>query len=357
MSVETGAEKRKGKKTIGVRGTTVNAQSTALASLQLSYTLTDAFDLYVRVKESENVKDRTKREYFVQFRYFTDWLGEFHSKANNVSDISTDMIREYIAYLAKDKPRFEGNPYASDDRKQGHGVSPYTVNIRIRFLKAFFNVLVAEGIIKRSPAENIKLMKVDEDTKEPLNEDDIRILLQQPDQRLFAQFRDYAMMLLMVDTGMRINEICSLEIQDIDFKSRCINLPAAKNKNRKMRIIPISNEVVRTLTEVIQEVRQHFDVTHVFVSNFGEPLNIDSFRKSLYNYARKARINKPVSPHAFRHFYAKQSALNGMDIFTLQRTLGHADISTTRKYVQLETEDLIRQHNLFSPLQRIIKRK
>ncbi len=354
MPIEDGAEKRKGKKTIGARRT-VSVQVPALP--EVDYTVQEAFDLFVKVKDAENVKPRTREEYFNLYRFFTEWLTGFYPKVKSVKQVTTVIIREYIHYLAHDKVRYEGNPYVSDERKNDKGLSPYTVNIRIRWLKAFFNVLVKEQILLRSPMQNIKLMKVDEDTKEPLTEDEVRLLLEQPNQKLYAQYRDYIIMVLMIDTGMRISEICSLEIGDIDFKSRYINLPASKNKNRKNRIIPLSSELIRLLTELVHETRQHFEVSHIFVSNYGEPLNVDTVRKALYNYAEKAGITKPVSPHAFRHFYAKQAALNGMDIFTLQRTLGHADISTTRKYIQLEKEDIISQHNLYSPLQKIIKRK
>ncbi|WP_370646712.1 tyrosine-type recombinase/integrase [Brevibacillus sp. AF8] len=112
-------------------------------------------------------------------------------------------------------------------------------------------------------------MKVELDTKQTLSEEEIQLLLQQPNQRSYARFRDYVMILLFVDSGMRVQEVCSLDILDIDFISRCINLPAIKNKNRKNRIIPLSNEVSRRLHELYNETKLHFDTKAVFVSNFG----------------------------------------------------------------------------------------
>lgn len=352
MSIAAGAEKRKGKKVVNTR-----RGASKQEPMIKGYTLQEGFDLFVRVKDAENVRPRTRKEYFNLFRYLVEYLDKYKPHINKVEDISSDLLRDYIYYLSNKKVRYEGNPYKKEEHKQEIGLSPYTINIRIRFLKAFFNVMVKEQVIFRSPMNNIKLMKVDEDTKNPLTEDEVRYLLQQPNRHSFAQSRDLVMMLLMVDTGMRVNEICSLEVRDIDFKTRCINLPAVKNKNRKPRTIPLSGEVSRLLMDLIAENRDHFETNYVFVSNFGEPLNMDSVRNTLRKYAQKAGIDKTVSPHAFRHFYAKQAALNGMDIFTLQRTLGHADISTTRKYIQLEKEDLITQHNLYSPLHKIIKQK
>lgn len=211
MSIEAGAEKRRGKRIIGERRRSVSQTSTVILE---GYTIDEAFNLFLRVKEAENVKPRTRKEYDVQYRYFMEWLEGYAPDVTCIEDITTSMIRDYIYYLAHEKTKYEGNPYKKDEYKQEKGLSPYTINIRIRFLKSWFN-----------------------------------------------------------------------------------------------------------------------------------------------KYAKKAGIKKTVSPHSFRRFYAKQCTLNGMDIFTLQRTLGHADISTTRKYIQLEKEDLIRQHNLYSPLQRIRNRK
>ncbi|MGG4455934.1 tyrosine-type recombinase/integrase [Brevibacillus porteri] len=163
------------------------------------------------------------------------------------------------------------------------------------------------------------------------------------------------MILLFVDSGMRVQEVCSLDILDIDFISRCINLPEIKNKNRKNRIIPLSNEVSRRLHELYNETKLHFDTEAVFVSNFGERLTTDGIRTNLRKYVKRAGINRSIAPHSFRRFFAKQSALNGMDIFSLQRILGHADITTTRLYVQMDRDDLIYQHNQFSPLGNVIQ--
>ncbi|WP_366249982.1 site-specific integrase [Terribacillus aidingensis] len=178
-------------------------------------------------------------------------------------------------------------------------------------------------------------MKVDEDGLEPLTDEEVNKLISVPDERYYAQFRDLVMMYLMLDTGMRINEVCELENHDIDFKTRAIILPAAKNKNRKPRILPLSNQVVKLLLELVAENKANFDTEYVFVSNIGTRYNPNSFRKRLNNYKDIAGITKRVSPHVFRHMFCRNYILNGGDIFTLQRIVGHADISTTRKYIQL----------------------
>lgn len=351
MASEKGTEGRKGKRIVFGR----NKLSTEHPTTTPQMSIAEAFRLLVSVKEAENVKPRTKAEYHVQFGYFQEWMSENYSDLVHVQDISPTIIRSYINYLAYEKIRYEGiNHRVNNDLR---GLSPYSVNIRIRFLKAWFNVLVKEQTLTNNPASGIKLMKVEMDTKQSLSEEEVRLLLQQPNQKSFAQFRDFVMIMLFVDSGMRVQEVCSLDIDDIDFVSRCINLPAVKNKNRKNRIIPLSNEVCRLLQELHYDTNSYFDTKAVFVSNFGERLTTDGIRTNLSKYARRAGIKRTVSPHAFRRFYAKHSALNGMDLFTLQRILGHSDITTTRRYVQIDKVDLVYQHNRFSPLGNVIEKR
>lgn len=350
MSSEFSAGKRKGKRIVLERGKTSSSEQ---KEEQTSIKVT--FDLFISVKEAENIKIRTKKEYYVQFNYFCNWLQANFSNIQYIQEITTSIIRSYISYLAYDKPKYDGVIHRNHQNIKG--LSPYTVNIRIRFLKCWFNVLVNEQLMTDNPTNNIKLMKVEYDTNQPLSEDEVRLLLQQPSQRSYAQYRDYVMMLLFIDSGMRVQEVSSLDIEDVDFQSKIVNLPAIKNKNRKLRIIPISNEVLRLLHDLIVETKQHFQSNALFISNFGERLTTDGIRTNIKKYAKRAGLKKAVSPHAFRRFYAKHSALNGMDLFSLQRILGHADISTTRRYVHLENEDLILQHNQYSPLANVLKKK
>src|SRR5690606_25907537 len=131
------------------------------------------------------------------------------------------------------------------------------------------------------------------------------------------------------------NEICSLEIHEIDFARKRITLPASKNKNRRSRILPLSTETARLLRQLVKETTQYFDTNYVFTTNYGEPVNEKTIQKALSQYGEKARITKRVTPHVLRHTFATMAAHSGMSIFHLQKILGHADITTTRKYVQV----------------------
>lgn len=325
---------RKGKKVVKRRNVANNSKEIAMP-------LDQAFDYFLTIKKTEGVRDRTVLDYRHHFEYFTDWLG---GKSENLTDITTQTIRAYIVFMQEEK---------FNDKTGENGLSNYTINIRLRFLKTFFNTLMSDGVIESNPAEPVKLLRVDEDTFDPLTGEEIRRLLDAPDESYYTQFRDKVAMYLFLDTGMRINEVFNLEESEINFKGRTIELPASKNKNRKPRIIPLSPAVVRLLIELVSENKQHFDSPFVFLSNFGERYRANSFRRRLLIYKEKAGIDKRVSPHSLRHQFCRDYILNGGDIFTLQRIVGHADIQTTRKYVQMTGVDIKGQHAQFSPVARL----
>ncbi|PRZ16316.1 integrase/recombinase XerD [Laceyella sediminis] len=333
---------RKGKRIVTRRREFIEPTST-----DSDMTIQEAFDYFVNLKKTEGVKQRTINDYYMLMGYFTEWLNEQHPSIERIENINTGTIREYIIYLSEERFNEQTGEY---------GLSPYTVNVRIRFLKAFFNALYREEIIRRNPCEGVSLMRVNEDTFEPLTDDEIERLLGAPNTREYAQFRDLVIMYLMLDTGMRISEVCNLEVSEIDFKTRAIILPSHKNKNRKPRILPLSNHVLKLLMELVTENKTHFDTNFVFVSNCGTRYNPNSFRKRLLIYKKNAGITKRVSPHLFRHMFCRNYILNGGDVFTLQRIAGHADISTTRKYVQMDDKAIKDQHAQFSPVLRIRKK-
>ncbi|WP_182858775.1 tyrosine-type recombinase/integrase [Oceanobacillus picturae] len=335
---------RKGKSIIKRRVT----DTTENVDVQLNSTIQQAFDTFISFKKTIGVRDRTMSEYHLLMKYFLDWIYEKYPDTKYINEINAVMLREYIVYLKEE--RF-------NEKKKSVGLSPFTINVRIRFLKAFFNTLFEEEVINKNPVKHIKLMRVDEDTLEPLTYKDMEKLLSIPNINLYPQFRDLVMMYLMLDTGMRIKEVCELEVKDIDFKTRCIVLPSSKNKNRKPRLIPLSSKVMKMLLELVTENKAHFDTEYVILSNIGTNYNPNSFRKRLNMYRNKAGITKSVSPHMFRHTFCKNFILNGGDIFTLQRIVGHADIATTRKYIQLNDDEMKEQHTLFSPVTRLSKRK
>ena len=336
MLSNTRVSKRKGKPAILTR-TTPNIKEGHSVHLSLH----DAQEYVYAHKQAEGLRPRTLEGYRIYFGMLVDWLAEHYPNIENITQVTTIVVRDYILYLS--------NTHVNQ-RTGEIGLSPHTINISIRLLKAFFNVLFQEEIIDKNPMRSIKFMRADEDTFKPLTDDEIKRLLNTPDVKYFAQFRDLVSIYLILDTGIRSSEMFSLEMGDIDFKSRAIYLPASKTKNRKPRVLPLSNKVMRLLLELITEVKANFDTSYVFVSNFGEKYLPTSFRRRLHIYKNKSNIDKPVNAHGLRHQFCRDYIMNGGDIFSLQRIAGHSDISTTRKYIQFTTDDIKKKHAQFSPI-------
>lgn len=319
----------------------VRRRTAPTESPSLDYTLKQAFDYFVSVKKAEGVRERTVEDYYKVMRFFSGWLGGMDTPVN---DITTGVIRDYVLFLTEEHV---------NERTGEIGLSPHTVNIRIRFLRTFFNLLHREEIVDKNPADNVKQMRADHDTYEPMTDAEVDRLLSVMDVKEYAQFRDLVMTYLILDTGMRVNEVCHLEGADIDFKDKTIYLPASKNKNRKPRVIPLSNKTIRLLLELITENRQNFDSDYVFLSNYGERYLPNSYRRRLHIHKESAGIERRITPHSLRHLFCRNYILSGGDVFSLQRIVGHQDISTTRKYTEMTREDLQTQHSQFSPVLRL----
>ncbi|MDO3682174.1 tyrosine-type recombinase/integrase [Paenibacillus ehimensis] len=324
------------------------------------YPLDTAFELFFSVKKAEGMRERTLADYQSHWRYFRDWLSESYDNIT-LGEITQTVLREYLIYMSNGRTKYDG---VDNRRLEGETLSPTTVAIRLRTLKTMFNFWAKEQMIDINPILNLKPPKKDDDEIGAFTDEQLRLLLSMPDTRSYAGYRDKVLMMLLADTGLRINEALRLTTEHIDVKGRCVHLPAAMNKNRKPRIVPISSEVMRHVFDLVNENKAYFDTHHIFVSNYGEPLKADHFRKRLQQYGAKAGIEDQVrvSPHTFRHYFCKMYLLNGGDIFTLQRIVGHADIATTRKYIQMDDESVRIQHAQYTPLSRlgmskIIKRR
>jgi integrase/recombinase XerD len=177
-------------------------------------------------------------------------------------------------------------------------------------------------------------------------------LLRKPDQRTYTGFRDYVLMILMLDTGIRVSEALGLTIQSFNYEQKTILVPASVAKNKKDRILPLSKKTAKIINILIKEnsaLKERCD--NIFITYYGEKLMPNVIRGRLRDYGKQAEITGVrVSPHTFRHTFAKFYILNGGDAFTLQRILDHSTMNMVRKYIQMNNEDIKLQHNQFSPL-------
>lgn len=327
---------RKGKSI--VRRRTESSQETSEA---IQLTIDEARDYVYSYKQSEGLRDRTLDGYVRMSNYLRDWMAEHRPDIVYIHEVTSGVIRDYINYLQFDH---------YNQNKKEYGLSPVTINIRIRNMRASFTVLHGDNIIDKNPMALVKQLKTDEDSFIPLTDNEVKRLLKVPDKNEYAQFRDLVCLNLILDTGVRCSEMFDIKMENVDFKTRSIYLTGEITKNRKPRILPLSNEVMRLLLELITEVKFNWGTEYVFVSNFGGKYRPASFTRRVHIYKHKAGITKRVTPHMLRHQFCRDYILNGGDVFTLQRIAGHSDIATTRKYIQFTNDDIRGKHAKFSPM-------
>lgn len=320
-------------------------------------TLEQGLDFAVAAKKAEGLRERTLTDYAKHYRYFTDWLRESHPDVEYVDDITTQMVRDHISYMRYDRTRYEGHKFIST-HEQRIGLSDTTVNIRLRTLKAIFNQLERDELIDNNPFAKVKQIRQDVDLTNCLTDEEVKAILAQPNRRDFVGFRDYVGIMTLLDSGLRVSELLGLRAGDIDFQTRFIVLPGEMNKNRKPRMVPVSAHTAKLLLQLIEENKQFFSTDRIFMSSFGEPVSANNFNKRLKYYGGKAGISgKKMTAHVYRHTWARAMTLNGADPFTIQKMGGWADMRTMRRYVQMDTDDLRKSHDEYSPTNRFITKR
>jgi len=312
------------------------------------------FAKFYEIKKAEGRAEKTLKQYEDNYGFFVDFLNA-RKHRKELSAINKDVIRDYINYMREEIVKFERNPYVTDDRKTV-GLSATTVNTRLKTLRVMFKCLSEEGIISDNPMVGVKDVSEPEEEIVVLTEDELRRLLSAPNQRNYSHFRDYVLMVYLLDGMARISEALALTVNTFDFETRTVTIPAKIAKNRKSRIIPIQEQTARLIRELIAENKVDFDSDYVFLSNYGEPITASHFRKRLYEYAKMAGIKKQVHPHLFRHTAATMALENGMDIRHLQKLLGHSDMRMVQRYTHLSNKSLMDQHGKYSALNNVMNK-
>lgn len=327
-----------------------------MSDITESVGLEQALAVFVRAKEAERVRPATIRNYMSHINYLIDYLTEYKNEPNPMlEDLTPSLIRDYIHYMLHERVRYRDDRGRKDKTA---GLSPHTVNIRLRTLRTMSRFWTSENIIGADFMANIEPVMIDEpDEIKGLSDAEINLLLNSYDMTQFAEYRDVILIYLLLDTGLRISEAVGLTIDRVDFKLLTVYVPSRIAKNRRNREVPISKQIAEKLRELYEESIGYFGESDtIFFNAYGDPFSADAFRKRLNR--RKHRLDmKRLSPHMFRHTFGRNYLLNGGDIATLQRILDHADIETTRQYATVDYSDMQAQHNRYSPINRIMKRR
>ncbi|MGA2740805.1 MAG: site-specific tyrosine recombinase XerD [Bryobacteraceae bacterium] len=258
--------------------------------------------------------------------------------ANSIEAYQTDL-RKFVEFAASQCggaiPDAEGvRDYL--DSLYGAGLGSRSVARHLSTLRSFYTFLLREGRIARDPTEHLGAPRQWQTIPKFLNPEEIEQISQSPDASRTLGLRDHAMIELLYATGLRVSELCSLAIADLN---QDLGVLRATGKGRKQRMIPVGKaalEAVRTYLETGRPaILKGRPSRYLFVTARGGPMTRQAFWKLLRGHARKAGVFRPLTPHTIRHSFATHLLEGGADLRSVQTMLGHADISTTQIYTHV----------------------
>ena len=321
--------------------------------------------LFLDYCRSKQLRPKTMQSYEQSLRLFTGWLEE-EGDVQKVSEIKEMTIRRYILKLqsrgkyavsADARTRLINHP-----ENRGDYLTPVTnttINNYLRNLRVFFTWLEEIEYLTKSPMRRIRLLPQQRKPKEYLSDVEVKCLLGNFDTESFCEYRDLMITMLMLDSGTRLGETLSIEDSQLDLFNQSLLLPGEKTKSRKDRTVFFSLKLAKELRRW-QKYKDDACVSpYLFpVEDTGYPLKIANYEANFRKYVQRTGIQKHISPHTLRNNFAKRCLLNGMDVYTLSRILGHSSIKVTeRSYLDITDDDLKKNYQNRSPLEGIYYRR
>jgi integrase/recombinase XerD len=227
------------------------------------------------------------------------------------------------------------------DLKQ-RGYTETSVARKVAAVRSFYAFMSAEGVVNVNPTEGLTSPRVGKTLPKAISPNEVDELLEQPTRRATPESkRDRAMLELLYATGMRVTELVSLDVSNLNLDPRAPYV-RCMGKGAKERTIPIHEHALEALVEYLDDGRpllvRNKDEDALFVNRRGERLTRQGFWLILKGYARAANLSSEITPHTLRHSFATHMLRGGMPLRNVQEMLGHANISTTQVYTHLTSE-------------------
>lgn len=264
-------------------------------------------------------------------------------------------LEEFFNYTKLEPEKIESihiRGFISDQILKGKAKT--TVARKLSVLRSFFSYLYSEGIVELNPARGIASVKTKRSLPKFLNIDDVFKLVESPSEDKFTSERDRAILELFYGSGIRIGELCGLNLHDIDLKEGLIKV---KGKGHKERIVPIgqkSKEAIKKYLAIRQilKIKKKFPVDEeaLFINLRGQRISDRQVRRIVEKYSKKIGLDKRVSPHTLRHTFATHLLMEGADLRVIQELLGHASLSTTQVYTHVDLRHLLEVYDKSHPL-------
>ena len=267
------------------------------------------------LEKDKRLSLNTLQSYKRDIEQYTTYLKEIN--ATNISTTNKTTVIAYLLHL----------------QKKGRATS--TISRNLASIRSFYQYLHKNKVIEIDPTSELESPKVEKKLPQILSTQEVELLLDQPKCLDLKGIRDKAMLELLYATGIRVSELISLNLSDINLDLGFIKC----NKGNRERSIPIGSISVAAVHEYLLKSRnfliQNVNEEALFVNVNGKRLTRQGFWKIIKHYKNQANINKDITPHTLRHSFAAHLLENGADLRSIQEMLGHSDISSTQIYAQI----------------------
>lgn len=282
------------------------------------------------VRAERGLSKNTIWAYSRDLKTFCSFLSQDNEiKTDLLTEVTTSSIQRFANFLGK------------------MGLNTRSQTRTLSTIRSFFRYVQTEGWIENNLYAEVELPQKSKTLPQVLSKEQVDALLQSPDPKTKRGCRDNAMIELLYTTGLRVSELCALQMKDVHPEYL-----AFMGKGQKARVVPIGSQARLALERYLSESRPHFlkkrESQCLFLTHHGKSMTRQGFWKLLQGYARSAGIYERIYPHKLRHSFATHLLWNGAELRAVQAMLGHSDISSTEIYThlsQIRLRELYQKHH------------
>lgn len=277
---------------------------------------------------ARGLSPNTLRIYCNNLRAFQEWI-----TCQDIGDVTANHLRGYLKHL----------------RASGH--NPGGIHQSYRVLKTFFRWLLAEGELECNPMERVKGPKLQDKPLDPLDLDTFAALLSTCDGKGLADMRDKAILLALLDSGARASEFCALNVGDLNVSTGALLIRSGKGG--KSRVTFIGNKAMKQTLRYLKKRQDISAEQPLWLTISGKRLSYAGLRQIVRRRSTRAGV-KEAGLHSFRRAFALLSLRAGMDVYSLQKLMGHADLTVLRRYLAQTEDDLREAHQKAGLVDRLL---
>ena len=272
------------------------------------------------LENDKKVSNNTLESYKRDLEQFKSYINSNNKKYTKIKE---EDIKDYLQYLLKEQNK-----------------KPSTISRMIASIRSFYQYVVKVGKIEEDPTINVQSPKIEKKAPCVLTSEEVELLLEQPNDIDLKGIRDKAMLEFAYATGMRVTEMISLNVEDLDLKNEVVICKS----DRRTRTIPLGKMSINAIKEYLEKSRtilvKSEEEKALFVNLNGKRLTRQGFWKIIKFYQEQAHIEKDITPHTLRHSFATHLLQNGAELKAIQSMLGHSDISSTQVYMKFQNAEL-----------------